>query len=101
MSNRIELQDIFIKILGSNNVYYQPPESLKIKYPAIIYNLSDITHRHANNKPYLRGKRYLVRYIDKNVDSEIPDRISDLPMCLFIRFYTDENVNNWVFELYF
>ena len=42
MRNRLDLQKIFEDILGSKNVYFQPPESLKMKYPAIRYSLDDI-----------------------------------------------------------
>ena len=42
MGSRLELQSKLEELLGSRNVYYQPPESLKMKYPAIRYSKEDI-----------------------------------------------------------
>ena len=42
MASRIKLQAKLEELLGSRNVYYQPPETLKIEYPAIIYSKSRI-----------------------------------------------------------
>ena len=39
---RLELHRILNDIPGVRGVYYQPPESLKLKYPAIIYSRSRI-----------------------------------------------------------
>ena len=45
MKTRLELDEELVKILGSKNVYFQPPESLKLNYPAIVYSLSNISNR--------------------------------------------------------
>ena len=37
MANRLDLQALLEDLLGSRNVYYQPPESVKMNYPAIVY----------------------------------------------------------------
>ena len=56
MGSRIDLQSKLEDILGSRNVYFQPPENLKIKYPAIIYSLNNINLRFADNMPYMKGR---------------------------------------------
>jgi len=33
MGTRLELQNLLENILGSRNVYFQPPENLKLNYP--------------------------------------------------------------------
>ena len=38
MKNRIELQTLLEELLGSKNVYYQPPNNLSMSYPAILYS---------------------------------------------------------------
>ena len=47
MASRRELHEILVGILGSKNVYYEPPSSLLMKYPAIVYSLDDIDKRYA------------------------------------------------------
>lgn len=101
MHSRIELQELLESILGSRNVYYMPPASLKMSYPAIVYELSDIENEHADGRPYVQSIRYTITVIDKNPDSTIPFSISKLPTCSFDRPYKSDNLNHYVFNLYY
>lgn len=101
MASRLELQTILETLLGSRNVYFQPPESLKINYPAIIYGLDNIESTFADDGVYLFHKRYSITLIDKNPDSLFVDKIAKLPTCRFNRHYKSENLNHYVFSLYF
>lgn len=99
---RLMLDDIFrTQVLGTDHVYFQPPESVKMQYPAIRYELNNIDMNYADDRPYMSAKRYSVTLIDKNPDSFLPDLITTLPFCSFSRFYTADNLNHWVFNLYF
>lgn len=101
MNNRIELHEKLKVILGSDFVYFQPPESVKMTYPCIVYALDSVDTKYADDKPYLNERRYSVTIIDKDPDSIIPDKLLVLPMCSFNRMYTADNLNHWVFTLYF
>lgn len=101
MASRLELHEVLCKLLGSRNVYFQPPASVKMKYPAIVYERSDIQTTHANNGAYLQSLQYQVTVIDKNPDSEIVIGVSKLPLCRFDRHYKADNLNHDVFTLYF
>lgn len=101
MASRLELQTLLETILGSRNVYFQPPESLKINYPAIIYGLDNIESTFADDGVYLFHKRYSITLIDKNPDSLFVDKIAKLSTCKFNRHYKSENLNHYVFSLYF
>lgn len=101
MGKRIELQRILENLLGSENVYFQPPSSKKMSYPAIVYERSRIESDRADNLAYRLYKRYQVTVIDPDPDSEIPDRIAKLPLCSFDRHYTADNLNHDTFNLYF
>lgn len=101
MAPRPELQAILESILGSRNVYFQPPPNLKMQYPAIVYNRDGLTIRHANDKPYKHKKRYQVTVIDQNPDNVIVDKIAMLPLCAYDRFFTAENLNHDVFTIFF
>jgi len=101
MANRLDLQTLLEDLLGERNVYFQPPESVKINYPAIVYGLDSIENTHADDRVYLSLKRYWVILIDKNPDSSFVDMIAQLPTCRFERHYTSENLNHWRFSLYF
>ncbi len=99
--SREELHEILVGILGTRNVYFQPPESLKLKYPCIVYERSGIRTDKANNGKYLANKRYTVTIIDEDPDSEIPEKILALQYCSFDRHFISENLNHDVFTLYF
>ena len=101
MNSRLELHEELKVILGSGFVYFQPPESVRMTYPCMVYSLDHIAVNHADDKPYRNTKRYSVTIIDKDPDSGIPDRMLVLPMCSFDRFYTADNLNHWVFHLYY
>ena len=92
---------VFEELLGNRNVYFQPPESVKLDYPCIIYERSGIRNNSANNKLYLKHKSYTVTFISEDPDSEIPDKLLELPYCGFDRHFTSDNLNHDVFTLYF
>lgn len=98
---RLELHEILCTIFGSRNVYFQPPESIKMNYPAIVYGLDDIDNQYANDGVYLSHRRYSVTVIDKNPDSEIVGKVSALPNCKFNRPYQKDNLNHYVFTLFY
>ena len=97
MGSRLDLQNLLESVLGSRNVYYQPPESIRINYPAIIYSRNDIDNKFADNIVYMQNHTYQIIVIDANPDSEIIDKISKLPMCRYNRHYTSDNLNHDVF----
>lgn len=101
MGSRLNLQALFRDILGSPYVYYQPPASILMHYPAIVYSRKDIENTFANNGVYSQSTAYDVTVIDENPDSEIVKKISMLPMCTFDRHYVSDNLNHDVFTLYF
>lgn len=101
MNRREELHEILCEALGSRNVYFQPPESVKMKYPAIVYSRDDIDNSFANNSVYMRSLAYSVTVIDSDPDSEIVDKVSKLPRCQYDRHYKSDNMNHDVFTIYY
>lgn len=101
MGSRLELQTLLESVLGSRNVYYQPPASVRMNYPAIVYFRSDIENNFANDSVYIQSLAYEVIVIDEDPDSDIVKRVSQLPMCRYDRHYTSDNLNHDVFTLYF
>lgn len=90
------------EILGTSFVYFQPPESVKLKYPCIIYSRSTPSKRNANDRPYMNTNRYDGTVIDSNPDSDIADKIvNHFPMCTLDRVYTSNNLNHFSFTLYY
>jgi len=98
---RIELNNKLKTILGTDNVYYQPPENVKIKYPCIIYNRVGIRNRFAGNSSYLINFRYSLQYISTSVDTENTlKEILKLPMCSHNNHFKKNNLNHDSFTIY-
>lgn len=99
MDQRLDLHQRLVSI--TPKVYFQPPTNVLLQYPCIIYKRDSARTLFADNSPYRRKKRYQIIVIDQDPDSEIPDKIAALPMCIFDRFYTADNLNHDVFNLFF
>lgn len=102
MADRLILQTEFEDILGSENVYFSPPESVKLIYPCIVYSRSDINKQNANDRLYKSMNGYKVTVIDPDPESTIADDIlAYFPMCRFDRQYVSENLNHTTLLLYY
>lgn len=102
MGSRLKLHEELCDLLGTRNVYFQPPESIKLSYPCIVYSIAGASEKRANNKIYNCRDRYEAIVIDYDPDSDIPDKIRyHFPMCTFDRVYQSENLNHTVFKLYY
>lgn len=101
MGQRLELQTLLETILGSPNVYFQPPNNLHMNYPSIVYQRDDYSVKYADDHPYNRRARFQVTVIDRDPDSLIPDKVAELPLCSFDRFFIADNLNHSVFNLFF
>ncbi len=100
MADRLELQRKFEELLGSRNVYYQPPENLKMNYPAIRYSLGGIETRSADNKKYSKLNRYDGIVISRKVDPEVINHILELQYVSFSKPYIVENLYHYPFIIY-
>lgn len=101
MNKREDFHEILADALGYRNVYFQPPESLKINYPCIVYSKNSGESKFANNKLYTHMTRYDVTLIHKDPDSGIDARLLDMPYCSFDRQFTKDNLNHTVFTIYY
>ncbi len=98
---RPELHKKLCDLLGSRNVYYQPPTGVRLEYPCIIYNLDATNDVHADNHIYRRLYRYSLTYITKNPEDPLRDKIDDLQYCRFNRFFVSDNLNHYNYTIYF
>lgn len=83
------------------NVYFQPPESTKLKYPCIIYNLDNFDQVHADNLNYLLRAKYTVTYITRNSDDPAKVDLAEIPYCALTRSFVTDNLYHHVYSLYY
>ena len=101
MASRLELQSKFEELLGSRNVYYQPPESIKMSYTAIKYSRSDVDVRHADDTSYSKMIKYELTVIAKKQDDPVIEKLLELPYCSYDRHYVSDNMYHDVLTLYY
>lgn len=99
MAPRVQLQELLETF--TPNVYFQPPTNLKLEYPCIVYKRDLSDTKFADDLPYNSTIRYMVTIIDRDPDSEIPSKVASMPMSLFNRFFTADNLNHDVYNVYF
>ena len=98
---RVDLDRLLRTTLGSTNVYFDPPESFKLKYPCVVYSYESNAEFHADDSTYHRRKRYSMTYITKNADDPKADEFADLRYCKLSRAYTADGLWHYAFELYY
>ena len=101
MDRRLSLQETLVNILGSNNVYFQPPETIRLQYPCIIYERSDIDKKYADNRAYMSMVRYSLTLITRSPESDLVKAILELPYCSYDRYYAADTLNHDVFTIYY
>lgn len=106
MAPRLQLQSLLETLISENpvdklTVYFQAPPNLSMQYPCIVYKRDSAESLFAGNKLYRNTQRYQVTVIDEDPDSLIPGKVAALPLCKFDRFYTADNLNHDVFNLFF
>lgn len=101
MATRLKLQNKLEELLGNRNVYYQPPENLKMEYPCIRYSKSNPDVKYANNIKYINKDCYDIIVIDRRPDNNVIQKILELPYSSFNRHYISDNLHHDVIKLYF
>lgn len=100
MERRLELSQ-FLHTL-CDNIYYQPPENITMKYPCIVYESDFEDRKHANNSTYNLRDRWQVTVIDQDPDSDIRKALRNSPLMLsFDRSFRTEGLNHFIYSLYY
>ena len=101
MADRLDLQGLLEELLESRNVYYQPPESIKMQYPAIRYSKKSIQSVYANNSKYLMRDCYELIVISRSPDHPVIKKLLALPYCSYDRPYIADNLYHDVLTIYY
>lgn len=101
MASRLSLHTELKTLLGSSNVYYQPPASVQMNYTAIVYSLDGIEDKYANDETYSRLRKYKVVVISKRPDDPVIDKLLNMKYCSWVTNYTMDNLYHDVFTLYY
>lgn len=102
MNKRLELQHKLEELVGNSNVYFQPPASVKLLYPCVVYTVGSGDAKYANDLTYRYINSYDVIFIYKRPNLDIIDQVlRELPMCRLSRTYCSDGLNHYAFTLYY
>ena len=102
MNKRTKLHEKLKTLIGSSNVYFQPPESVQLSYPCVIYSIGEGDARHADGMVYSYVNSYEILFIFKKPNVGIIEQVlSTLPMCKMTRAYVADNLNHYAFRVYY
>lgn len=99
MSRREDLNDLLESICP--NVYFQPPETVKMHYPCIVYGRTKIDPQYADNNPYLLHVCYSMRYITKDPDDPVIFQLASLPKCRHTNQIRKDNLYQEAYTIYY
>ena len=99
--DRKKLHKILEDILGTKNVYFQPPENIKIGYPCIIYSQSGYDIDRADNTAYRITPAYTIMYVSKKYDTTMVPKILTLLNGRFDTSYISDNLYHYVITIFF
>lgn len=102
MVKRLQLHDELEGILGTDKVYFQPPENVKLSYPCIVYKKAPPSTNNADNNTYTYTRCYELTAIYIDPDDDLGERIvKHFSMCKLGKSYTYENLHHDPITLYY
>lgn len=103
--HRLKLHEILCSALGDEHCYFQPPESVKLSYPCIIYKYDNNVVFRADDAPYLVIDTYVATFITRNPEDPVIDKLSWLPnteegksielQIRFDRYFVADNLHHY------
>lgn len=101
-NKRAELHSKLEEIAGKGKVHFQPPETVKLSYPCIVYERSAGDTDFANNMPYRFQMRYTLTVISRHADEPINGKLAmSLPSILYNRHFVTDGLHHDVFSIYY
>lgn len=92
---RMKLHRKLLDVLGSDHVYFDPPENVKMVYPCIRYTRRTGDAKYADDIAYHYVQSYDVVYISKNPDDGMVEKMmNSFPRIRYDRHWTAENLHH-------
>jgi len=85
---------------SDKRVWFQPPATVRLTYPCIVYKLNDMPPTFANNNPYQIEHEYELTVIDQDPNSVLRERVAQLSKCRLSRIFESDNLHHYVFHIY-
>lgn len=102
MATRMQLHEKLCNVLGSRHVYFQPPESVKLAYPCIVYSFTGSNADYADDSVYNYTRQYNVLLITKDPENTKTRELAmAFPMIRHSRHFVSDNLQHDDYTLYY
>ena len=102
MARRLQLHEELCRILGTRNVYFQPPASVILKYDCIIYEIDNREDLRADDMHYRHFVRYKITLVTRDPDSELPEQLlNSFSRISHQRHFTVDNLHHDIYTLFY
>ncbi len=99
---RLSLHKRLKEITGLQNCYFSPPNGFNLKYPCLVYTVSNHVGDRADNLRYIGRTRYTITVITEDPDSDLSEKLVNyLDYCSLDRHFTNDNLNHFVHTLFY
>lgn len=97
-----ELREIQETELGYQHTYFEPPESVRMKYDAVVYQKTDMNVKRANNRSYNIRDGYFVTVISHDPETTVPRAIQEhFERCSPGRSFVRDNLHHFPFTIFY
>lgn len=87
---------------GYQHTYFEPPESIRMSYDAVVYEKLAMEVRRANNRSYNIRDGYFVTVISRDPETTMPRRFQEhFERCRPERPFVQDNLYHFPFTLYY
>lgn len=102
LSDKVYYIQNHIKEKGVDNVYFEPPQNIKMFYPCVVFKRGVMSSRHAGNKTYKIDDAWDLTYIRFDPDDEIPHQMLEwFQMIRHTRTFVADGLHHDQFKLYY
>lgn len=100
MGSRLELHSELLKFF--DNVYYQPPSNIVMKYPCAVLNKIKGFKNFSNDSSYLKIQAYSLTLIEFDPDSSKANDIEEhFEYCEVGQYFSVDGLNHTTLTLYY
>lgn len=99
---RMKIQEMLKKHLGIKNLYFDPPRSIQMKFPCVVYDMENPVIQYADDRPYQFSYRWNITIIDRDgtKGEYYLRKMLELPYCSFDRKFVTDNLYHFIFTLH-
>ena len=99
---RLQFDNELRTLLDTTNTYFQPPATVRMSYPCVVYNRLSMDEKRADDRHYTMRPLYSLTVIDRNPDSDWVQRLLDhFPYSRYDRHYVADGLNHDTLSIYY